>query len=79
MTGIIFPRYLQASSAIANRKLPVPIYTIYDRDIPLAHIRACVIVNPIGPGPAKDHRPPEAKTVARCEGGSCAIRDGSTP
>jgi hypothetical protein len=77
--SIITPDYLQPPSAVANRKLPVPVYSIYDRDIPLAHIRACVIVNPISPGPAKDHRPPEEKIVAGCEGGSCAIRDGVAP
>jgi hypothetical protein len=79
MASIILPRHLQASSAVANRKLPVPVYTIYDRDIPLAHIRACIIVNPIGPGPAKDYRAPEASTVAGCEGSRCELssRDGA--
>jgi hypothetical protein len=52
--------------------LPVPVYSIYDRDIPLAHIRVCVIVNPVSP--AEDKRAPAEQTVASCEGSACAIR-----
>ena len=49
--------------------LLVPVYSIFDRDIPLAHIRACVIINPIGP--AEDKREASDKTAPSCESGAC--------
>jgi hypothetical protein len=52
--------------------LPIPIYSIYDRDIPLTHLRVCVIVNPIGRGP-KDNREKHEKRVAGCEVASCSL------
>jgi hypothetical protein len=51
--------------------LPIPVYSIFDRDIPLAHIRACISVNPIGP--TENRREAHEKTVGGCEGGSCLI------
>lgn len=51
----------------------IPVYSIYDRDIPRAHLRACVIVNPIGPAP-KDWREPQEKAIAGCEAASCTIQ-----
>jgi hypothetical protein len=51
--------------------LPVPIYSIFDRDIPRAHLHACVIVNPIGP--AEDRREAHETIVAGCESASCLI------
>jgi hypothetical protein len=53
--------------------LPVPVYSIYDRDIPRQHVCACVIVNPIGCGPEVRGRKPEDTLVAGCEGSACLI------
>jgi hypothetical protein len=52
--------------------LPVPIYSIYNRDIPRVHLGACIIVNPTGPAP-KDKRETHEATVAGCEGDRCKI------
>lgn len=52
--------------------LPVPVYSIFDRDIPLAHIHACIIVNPIGP--TEDKREACEKTVNSCEGRQCVLK-----
>jgi hypothetical protein len=55
----------------------VPVYTIYDRDIPREHLSYCIIVNPIGPpeDAIKDRRPEHDKSVAGCEGGTCLLRE----
>ena len=57
--------------------LPAPVYSIFDRDIPLAHIRACIIVNPIGP--TEDKREAHEKAVAACEASSCPIPSREGP
>jgi hypothetical protein len=55
-----------------TNRLPIPIYNIYDRDIPRQHLHACIIVNPIGRS-MKDGRAAYETTVAGCEGASCLI------
>lgn len=59
------------SQDLSKPGLSVPVYSIFDRDIPLAHFRACIIVNPISL--AEDKREPHETIVAACEGGACAI------
>ena len=54
--------------------LPVPVYSIFDRDIPLAHIRVCVIINPIALT-MRDGREANETAVAGCEGSKCLIPD----
>jgi hypothetical protein len=54
---------------------PMPIYTIYDRDIPIKHLRAgCIITNPVIPATSvRDGREAHEKSVPGCEGGICLL------
>lgn len=54
--------------------LPIPVYSIYDRNIPRQHISTCVIVNPIASADRiRDGRKECDKAVAACEGDRCAL------
>jgi hypothetical protein len=74
-----FPHYARrlvapvtADQSVILMSRDTPAYTIYDRDIPLPHLRAgCIISNPIGP--PEDRRPAHEKTVSGCEGASCQL------
>jgi hypothetical protein len=57
--------------AMANNE-PVPQYSIYDRFVPIEHVRVVSFVNPIGLE-VIDSRKESEKTVAGCEGDRCAI------
>jgi hypothetical protein len=48
-----------------------PIFSNYRRDLPAEVARVAVFIVAIGP--AEDHRPAHEKTVAGCEGVSCAL------
>jgi hypothetical protein len=54
-----------------------PTYTIYDRDIPIEHLRGgCIIVNPVIPATnVRDGREAHDKVVSGCEGASCQLKE----
>lgn len=63
--------------------LTLPIYSIYQRDISIEHLRAgAIIVNPIAKADSIiDGREAYDKTVAACEGNKCELptqRNGMT-
>lgn len=55
--------------------LPLPVYSIYDHDIPLVHLRAgCIIINPIAASDKiYDSRDAHDKHVPSCEGDRCTL------